>query len=1138
MENVIIPCLGKVLKRETVLKDESVVIVAPNSESGKRFGEEVEKKVKQVTSDVRVTAGTGECILKERDAVFIIAGNLTNNDCVRYLYYKSFLITDLCYPGPGGYEVRTILDPFGKGKNILFIGFSDEEGFQKGLECFLNQLEIAGSTVPFLKVVSYTRLPVTKKTFLQLCESKEPDNINLMPSAHVNNWYMKAWLAYATGEQQYADDYIRAWKKLLAFAEKNPDKPGLDSSTSIGMSAHSGSFWIAVHSGIIPPDLLEDIETVLYRWMCSNYGVDHANSYKDPAVPPHNIVMFAALGCIYLSEYFIKTYGMNDTLEQVAEIAKRAFSYYSAGNWRPYCDDSSYSLSVSLPLAVAYSFFEDRHTFLNTSFKDAKDFILSMHMPSGFIPSIGDGGVAKLASLVCKVYAYYYRDGQIQALCDAEPDQSLLDMTGFVLPMRAFCGYPVEPRTIDNDDLRVLPLNRWHYEASAKKSEEGKTVPYEKAYDKISFRKFREGCACCDKNCKKDWDYFLLDGLGIETHCKNNTLAVLDLSINGVSCFVEESGYRWPDRESCSTVTISRNGYSGKTPELASLDQLTQTDETIYIKSTVPGFNGVDWTREFFIVYGMGAVIHDTFTAYQQDDYVFYSHFRIPARMEVQDKSIFGLRSSGGCDQYLQRTGTYASIDIGVSTEIIDIGAKKFENGDMGEPWYKKPDRPTGMDMWRERYGSDEAIITKYTSFIGAKMKKGDTISYTHLLQVSDPTWDSAYFDQVGQISSVVFPAGEDDFIDYTLPFTPALFGQGDTLPVSSTDNTGLMTLRRHTIPETELKGYTMTRKGNVLVYEGSTIRYYQNDGTLKLEHTVPGPIRSVAAMDLNDNDAILAVGYDNKNIRVMNSDGKLLWETVTVRQPTMLCGWETKYPKVFSLCFVKIDHSYRLFAGCGDNHVKLYDSEGVIINTIFADYRIIDHMIAEDYDHDGNIEVLAYASDEASSGNFYIYDDMLNIKYRASAGGWLYTVKSIGYTRMDEKGYFAVGVNTNQTLLLFELAGGKLSRLFSKDVAGANTAACIDPVSKTVYAGSDKGYVKAFDLAGNELYSCYAGMPIYNLVLQNGYLYAASDYSIKQMDLQCKITGTVNMNSKIVGIERKGDQLLIVCENGFYTVD
>ena len=1138
MENIIMPVFGKSVCGVTEIREKKVVIITPDTEYGKNMGNALLEKVAIYTKDVVLACKNDETLLIENDAIFIIAGNLTDNGCARYLYYKSLIATDLSYPGPGGFEIRTILNPMGKGKNILFIGYSDESGFQKGYEYFMDMIN---EYIPFIQKVSYTKLPITEDTFESLAQSIEPDNINLLPSAHVNNWYIKSWLAYVTGNNKYREDYIRAWKKLIQFAKLHEDQPGLDSSTSIGMCAHSASFWIAVHNGLIPEDIKADIEKVLYRWMCSNYGIGHVKRYTDHNAPPHNIVMFSALACVYLSDYFIKTYGMNETLSEVTKTANDVFKYFSSGFWRPFCDDSAYAPAVSLPLAVAYSFHEDSHTFLNTSFKDAKLFILATHMPSGFIPSFGDGGVSKLATFICKTYAYYYKDPQIQALCDSVQDKSLLDNAGFIMPMRAFSGHPVKVEDLNKDSFGLIPLNKWHYEQSSKKSNEEKRVPHNKAYDKFYMKKFHKNCMCCTGECKNLWDYFLLDGLGIETHCKNNTVGILDLSINGISCFVEESGYRWPDRENCSTVTISRNGYSGETPELASLDILEGNKNSLYLKTTVPGFNGVDWVREFFIIYGMGVVINDTFTAYEQDDYVFYSHFRVPAVMHKDDTgSIYGNRFVDGCkNHFLQRLDTYSSTDVSTTLEYVDIGSKKFDNGDMGEPGYRKPKGPSPMEKWKQRYGSDVAIISKYTAFTGAKLKPGDSISYTHVLQVTEPDNQQAYFDESENGYCIVFPTDtNDEYCEFDLPFTPGMFIVNNISPINAIELSNKINVNRLNVAFSNIKKATMTDNGNILIFNDDTVALFDSTGNLKFSKSFTGPIRAAAAIDLNENRTIIAAGYNDRNITVLDATGNILWETEIQRQPTMLSGWETKYPKVFSLCFIKSGSSYKLFAGCGDNHVKLFSNTGELINTLFADYRIIDVITSGDYDIDGKTEVLAYASDEASSGILYLYDDTLNIKYRLNAGGWLYTVKAVDYARIDGKTFFAAGVNTNQTLVLFELkSDGKMEKIYTKSVAGACSAVCMNSSDQIVYAGSDKGYIKAFDLTGNEKYSCYVNMAINKIILYKNSIYAVSDNSIKQLDLCCNIIGATDMPSDISDIFINNDKLYIVCTDGIYNI-
>ena len=75
-------------------------------------------------------------LLRKADGPVILLGNLSNNRCVKELYYQHLLFTDRTYPGPGGYELRTLLDPFATGFNILHIGYSDSEGLEKAASSF------------------------------------------------------------------------------------------------------------------------------------------------------------------------------------------------------------------------------------------------------------------------------------------------------------------------------------------------------------------------------------------------------------------------------------------------------------------------------------------------------------------------------------------------------------------------------------------------------------------------------------------------------------------------------------------------------------------------------------------------------------------------------------------------------------------------------------------------------------------------------------------------------------------------------------------------------------------------------------------------------------------------------------------
>ncbi|MBM4048368.1 MAG: hypothetical protein FJ279_24970, partial [Planctomycetes bacterium] len=58
----------------------------------------------------------------------IAFGNTATNRFVETLYCEWYTMTDLWYPGKGGYEVRSLHNPYGTGRNVIFFGGSDDAG--------------------------------------------------------------------------------------------------------------------------------------------------------------------------------------------------------------------------------------------------------------------------------------------------------------------------------------------------------------------------------------------------------------------------------------------------------------------------------------------------------------------------------------------------------------------------------------------------------------------------------------------------------------------------------------------------------------------------------------------------------------------------------------------------------------------------------------------------------------------------------------------------------------------------------------------------------------------------------------------------------------------------------------------------
>lgn len=73
----------------------------------------------------------------------IVIGNRSTNATIAELYNRFFLLTDLRYPGPEGFEVRTIHNPFGDGHNVILLGASDTKGIDAAVETFGAKLAAA-----------------------------------------------------------------------------------------------------------------------------------------------------------------------------------------------------------------------------------------------------------------------------------------------------------------------------------------------------------------------------------------------------------------------------------------------------------------------------------------------------------------------------------------------------------------------------------------------------------------------------------------------------------------------------------------------------------------------------------------------------------------------------------------------------------------------------------------------------------------------------------------------------------------------------------------------------------------------------------------------------------------------------------
>ena len=154
----------------------------------------------------------------------ILLGNRDTNEVIEHLYRRFFAFTDMVYPGRGGYELRTVHNPFGDKVNYVIVGGSDDAGVSAAADRLIAR---AGKTLgPVLDVKIYPELPADIRSTQY--ETRMGGNF---PGY---GWNTLAWLLenyYRSGDAKFAREFIR-----LGLHTKPADMPTLK-------KVNAESFW-------------------------------------------------------------------------------------------------------------------------------------------------------------------------------------------------------------------------------------------------------------------------------------------------------------------------------------------------------------------------------------------------------------------------------------------------------------------------------------------------------------------------------------------------------------------------------------------------------------------------------------------------------------------------------------------------------------------------------------------------------------------------------------------------------------------------------------------------------------------------------------------------------------------------------
>jgi len=653
----------------------------------------------------------------------ILIGNLSDSHIVKNLYFRFLTATDLWYPGPGGYEIRTLLDPYGKGGNIIHIGYSDEDGLRKALLRFLPEIT---KTIGQMIEIKPNRLHICKSEEKHIRAIQPPELVWMNVARDI---YKKGYLGYLTGDWDLINAYADMWRAIVGYPIVKDDQKIKD--LHLKMSNLIQSFRLMETSGLMVDDELRGkIAEYIINWPVTDQGTVRIDKgdYMHPEYPRQNHGMIPSLGLAYLLDY-CRTYSYEmDDEEGWQRLVDKAYQPYMSGSWKPVCDGTCHGWYLSQPALLEYGLIDPSHSYFESGgARKAAEAAIDLVNNSGTMPSSGDSNLLRsFPGIILRHAMAYYNDGRYKYVHDLAPAHM---SSGYHVYMPRMFDAGIEAKLPDDKTgICITPMdpliyNSWEKapELVREMLETGPDVPIESAFDKLSIR---TGWAHNDQ-------YLLVDGLGNNSnhsHSYPNALGIVDYFHKGESWIVEENGSKFPEPENLSILTIYKKGGDFKIPSFGELIE-TKSDSAEYTAvMRLNNYQGTQWTREVVLIHGMGLIIKDRVDIAEDGEFHIMSHLRTPGEAGIEGNGLVASRNGHSLS-----VKAYCSSDFTIGKHSNDM-TLTYRNH-KGEPAPIVPE----LDMektWQNRYHTADRIITSLDTGVSGSFDKGETIEFVHIVSV------------------------------------------------------------------------------------------------------------------------------------------------------------------------------------------------------------------------------------------------------------------------------------------------------------------------------------------------------------------------------------------------------------------
>ncbi len=596
------------LRLETaVVRDGKPAAVVVVPADGKMDGE-----ARSLVEAVRQLTGATLPVRHDRDVPLslpentIALGCRTTNDLIARLYDLHYTYLDQKYPGPGGYVVRSLHDPFGNGRNVIFVGASDDAGLRLAIAEF-TRLAAEAAKAESLSFGWLARIKLGEGL-------KIPEDADTVPSWEASLMYGPSsyfgWnclsrrlaLYYMTGEERFLREFL--WlafpdEKAIAHIWKVDGERIEDKNHPL-----SGPYHYNGHYMILLWDLVEEspfftdeqrlritqaFAEQLKHWQAEwAYAGRYYGDLTRTIGTRHD--QYAALNLYCLSRYFDKYYP-DPVWRKNLEAARQSFSsigrtFYVAGEF-----DHLFWYTTALEPLLSYMIVSGDRVGVKSGNLDILlrgfDLILDGTRTCGNLQQLSLSFANKAAYLGGSP-SDPHGDGRFVYY----RNMTGMDTNVFRIGQSFWPTQAERPPTEIVGKVLARPLERELRDAFAL------PFPETKGYQ---FASYRSGLTAAD-------DYLLLDGFYGGSRNPYHCLALLDLRI----------GDKWLLRGYLNQVVVRQAGLvDAQVPMASELLRSDAVGPVAHIEAEVPNFFFGSSRRSILHAAGRWTVVSDVFTPRQ-----------------------------------------------------------------------------------------------------------------------------------------------------------------------------------------------------------------------------------------------------------------------------------------------------------------------------------------------------------------------------------------------------------------------------------------------------------------------------------------------------------------------------------------